>query len=193
MCGVCGCGDSHADQTRHSHVFGLKPARMLQIEQDKAASARSESRREQIGGGGRSEKIRTYNFKENRLTDHRIGFTIYRLQDVLAGDLDEVVEALAADERAKQLAGGIWVYERGDSPAELRERLEGLNLGADDYITKPFFIEELIARYPLRGIKGPVGTAQDMLDLLDGKRSRATQLEFVRDKPIPFPPNSFPA
>ena len=65
----------------------------------------SVERRSQVGGGGRGEKIRTYNFKENRLTDHRIGFTIYRLHDVLAGDLDEVVDALAAEERARQLAG----------------------------------------------------------------------------------------
>ena len=58
-----------------------------------------------MGGGGRSEKIRTYNYKENRVTDHRIGLTIYRLADVLAGDLGEVVDALVADERARQLSG----------------------------------------------------------------------------------------
>jgi peptide chain release factor 1 len=57
-----------------------------------------------VGAGGRGEKIRTYNFKENRLTDHRIGFTIYRLADVLGGDLDDTVDALIADERARQLA-----------------------------------------------------------------------------------------
>ena len=57
-----------------------------------------------MGGGGRSEKIRTYNFKENRVSDHRIGLTLYKLQQVLAGELDEVVEALMADERARQLA-----------------------------------------------------------------------------------------
>ena len=62
---------------------------------------RSAERRSQVGGGGRGEKIRTYNFKENRVTDHRIGFTMYRLRDVLAGDLDDVVDALAADERAR--------------------------------------------------------------------------------------------
>jgi peptide chain release factor 1 len=57
-----------------------------------------------VGGGGRSEKIRTYNFKESRVTDHRIGFTIYRLSEVLAGDLDDIVLALMADERARLLA-----------------------------------------------------------------------------------------
>ena len=58
-----------------------------------------------MGGGGRSEKIRTYNYKQNRVTDHRIGLTLNRLQDVLAGDLDEMLDALGADERARQLAG----------------------------------------------------------------------------------------
>ena len=56
-------------------------------------------------GGGRSEKIRTYNFKDNRVTDHRIGMTVHSLDRFLQGDLDEVVDALAADERSRQLAG----------------------------------------------------------------------------------------
>jgi peptide chain release factor 1 len=78
-------------------------SRLLQLEQDRAASERSEARRDQIGGGGRSEKVRTYNFKENRVTDHRIGLTIYKLDRVLAGELDDVVDALVADERRRQL------------------------------------------------------------------------------------------
>jgi peptide chain release factor 1 len=81
-------------------------ARLLEhVERERDAAASIE-RRAQVGGGGRSEKIRTYNFKENRVTDHRIGFTIYRLADVLAGDLDDVVAALAAEERARQLTVG---------------------------------------------------------------------------------------
>ncbi len=56
-------------------------------------------------GGGRSEKIRTYNFKENRVTDHRIGLTLYTLDRVLAGGLEEIVGALAAEERQRQLEG----------------------------------------------------------------------------------------
>jgi peptide chain release factor 1 len=78
-------------------------SRLLRLEQERQASARSEARRDQIGGGGRSEKIRTYNFKENRVTDHRIGLTIYKLDRVLAGELDEIVDALVADERRRQL------------------------------------------------------------------------------------------
>jgi peptide chain release factor 1 len=81
-------------------------ARLLQAAQEEADAKASAERRSQVGSGGRGEKIRTYNFKENRVTDHRIGFTIYRLQDVLAGNLTEVVEALIADERARQLAAG---------------------------------------------------------------------------------------
>jgi peptide chain release factor 1 len=80
-------------------------ARLLKAEQDRQASELSQTRRSQVGGGGRSEKIRTYNFKENRITDHRIGLTLHKLDRVLLGDLDEIVDALSADERARQLSG----------------------------------------------------------------------------------------
>jgi peptide chain release factor 1 len=79
-------------------------SRLLKLEQDRQQAELSDARRSQVGGGGRSEKIRTYNYKENRVTDHRIGLTIYRLADVLAGDLSPVVDALIADERARQLS-----------------------------------------------------------------------------------------
>ena len=79
-------------------------ARLLDMAQQEQNDKISAERRSQVGSGDRSEKIRTYNFKENRITDHRIGFTIYRLADALAGDLDDVVAALTADERARQLA-----------------------------------------------------------------------------------------
>ncbi len=81
-------------------------ARLLKLEQDRQSAEQSKARREQVGSGGRSEKIRTYNFKENRVTDHRIGLTVYKLDRVLAGDLDEVVDALVADERRRQLEEG---------------------------------------------------------------------------------------
>jgi peptide chain release factor 1 len=58
-----------------------------------------------VGKGGRGEKIRTYNFKENRITDHRIGFTLYQLQDVLMGNLDTVIDALTEQFEIEQLAG----------------------------------------------------------------------------------------
>jgi peptide chain release factor 1 len=80
-------------------------ARLLKAEQDRQAAELSQARRSQVGGGGRSEKIRTYNYKENRVTDHRIGLTLYKLDKVLMGDLDEFVEALGADERTRLLGG----------------------------------------------------------------------------------------
>jgi len=80
-------------------------ARLLKAEQDRQTAELSQTRRSQIGGGGRSEKIRTYNYKENRVTDHRIGLTLYKLDKVLMGDMDELVDGLAADERARQLQG----------------------------------------------------------------------------------------
>ena len=79
-------------------------SRLLKLEQDRQEAEASEARRGQVGGGGRSEKIRTYNFKENRVTDHRIGLTVHKLDKVLAGELDEVSDALVADDQARRLA-----------------------------------------------------------------------------------------
>ncbi|HEX4868044.1 MAG TPA: peptide chain release factor 1 [Acidimicrobiales bacterium] len=81
-------------------------SRLLKAEQDRQAAEASAERKGQVGGGGRSEKIRTYNFKENRLTDHRIGLTLYKLEKVLAGELDEVVDALVTDEQTRRLGEG---------------------------------------------------------------------------------------
>ena len=78
--------------------------RLLQAEQERLQSEEASVRRGQVGGGGRSEKIRTYNFKENRVTDHRIRMTLHRLDRILAGDLDELTDGLLADERDRQLA-----------------------------------------------------------------------------------------
>ncbi len=97
--------DERSQIQNRARAMQVLRARLLKLAQDEQDAALSAERRAQVGGGGRGEKIRTYNVKENRVTDHRIGFTIYRLADVLAGDLDPVVEALAADLRARQLAG----------------------------------------------------------------------------------------
>ncbi|HEV7761524.1 MAG TPA: peptide chain release factor 1 [Acidimicrobiales bacterium] len=79
-------------------------SRLLKHEQDRQAAEASAARKGQVGGGGRSEKVRTYNFKENRVTDHRIGLTLYKLDKVLAGELDDVSDALVADDQAHRLA-----------------------------------------------------------------------------------------
>ena len=98
--------DERSQLQNRARALQVLRARLLQLKQDEQDAAMSAERRSQVGGGGRSEKIRTYNFKENRVTDHRIGFTIYRLADVLAGDLGDVVDALLADERSRQLSEG---------------------------------------------------------------------------------------
>jgi peptide chain release factor 1 len=81
-------------------------ARLLKMEQDKLASEQSDQRRSQVGAGGRSEKIRTYNFKENRVTDHRIKLTLHKLDRVLDGELDDLVDALLVDERDRGIDEG---------------------------------------------------------------------------------------
>ena len=72
----------------------------LKEHNDKIAS----ERRSQIGSGDRSERIRTYNFPQNRLTDHRIGLTIHRLTDIMDGNIQEIIDALATADRAEKLA-----------------------------------------------------------------------------------------
>jgi peptide chain release factor 1 len=79
-------------------------AKLFDIARGEAEAARSADRRAQVGTGDRSERIRTYNFPQGRLTDHRINLTLYRLDSILQGDLDEVIEALAADDQARKLA-----------------------------------------------------------------------------------------
>jgi peptide chain release factor 1 len=90
-------------QNRAKALIVLR-SRLLKAAQDAQASEIGDLKRSQLGGGGRSEKIRTYNFKENRVTDHRINMTTYSLDAVLNGELDPYVDALLADKRARQLA-----------------------------------------------------------------------------------------
>jgi len=79
-------------------------ARLYDLERSKADSERSADRKSQVGSGDRSERVRTYNFPQGRMTDHRIGLTLYRLDQIMAGDLDEIVEALIAEHQAALLA-----------------------------------------------------------------------------------------
>ena len=79
-------------------------ARLLKLEQERRQEEEAQARRSQVGTGERSEKIRTYNFPENRVTDHRVGVKVHRLPEVLQGDLDEFIDALMARERSEQLA-----------------------------------------------------------------------------------------
>ena len=78
-------------------------ARLLQAEQERQAQERADVRAAQIGSGDRSEKIRTYNFPQSRITDHRIGLTVHNVEQVLSGQLDEIVDALVAEEQRRRL------------------------------------------------------------------------------------------
>jgi peptide chain release factor 1 len=78
--------------------------RLYDLERQRIDSERSADRKSQVGSGDRSERIRTYNFPQGRMTDHRINLTLYKLDQVMTGDLDDIVDALTADDQAAQLA-----------------------------------------------------------------------------------------
>lgn len=82
-------------------------SRLLEAEREKQQNEVAQERKSQVGTGDRSERIRTYNFPQGRLTDHRIGLTLYRLEDVMNGNLDEVIDALITADRAAKLEGTI--------------------------------------------------------------------------------------
>ncbi len=100
---VVSCQDEKSQLQNRRRAFQILRARLLQAEEERQHEERSAERRSQVGTGERSEKIRTYNFPQSRVTDHRIGMTLHRLTDVLSGDLDELIDALSAADRAHQL------------------------------------------------------------------------------------------
>jgi peptide chain release factor 1 len=104
---VVTCQDEKSQLQNKEKAMRILRARLYQKELERQHSELAGARRTQVGSGGRSEKIRTYNYKDNRVTDHRIGLTLRRLDQVLEGDLDELVEAMAADEQASLLSEGI--------------------------------------------------------------------------------------
>jgi peptide chain release factor 1 len=90
------CQDEKSQHKNKARAMGVLRSRLYDLKQQQLDAERAAERRGQIGTGERSEKIRTYNFPQNRVTDHRIGLTLHRLDRVIDGDLDEIVEALAA-------------------------------------------------------------------------------------------------
>ncbi|MCZ7631180.1 MAG: peptide chain release factor 1 [Microthrixaceae bacterium] len=104
--------DQKSQLQNKAKALAVLRTRLLKAEQDRAASAAGAAKKAQIGGGGRGEKIRTYNFKDNRVTDHRIGFTSHNLDRVLAGELIEIGDALLTDERARLLSEAAEVERR---------------------------------------------------------------------------------
>lgn len=100
---VVSCQDEKSQLQNRIKAMAILRARLYQIEQERLQDERSETRRSQVGTGERSEKIRTYNFPQNRVTDHRIGKTVHNLAGVLNGDLDEFIDELATTEQAEKL------------------------------------------------------------------------------------------
>ena len=101
---VVECQDERSQHKNRARAMSLLQARLMDAERGRREAANAQNRRLQVGSGDRSERIRTYNFPQGRVTDHRINLTIYRLEDVLAGGLDQVIEPLASEYQADQLA-----------------------------------------------------------------------------------------
>ena len=100
---VVECQDERSQYKNKDKALKVLKSRLLKEKQDKQASEIAENRKLQVGTGDRSERIRTYNYPQGRLTDHRIGLTLYKLEDILKGNLDEVIDALITADRAEKL------------------------------------------------------------------------------------------
>ena len=101
---VVECQDERSQHKNRARAMALLRARLLAAEQEKQASAQAHSRRLQVGSGYRSERIRTYNFPQGRVTDHRINLTLYKLAQIMNGELEELLDALAHEHQAELLA-----------------------------------------------------------------------------------------
>ncbi len=104
---VVECQDERSQHKNRSRAMALLKARLLAAEQEKQASAQAQARKLQVGSGDRSERIRTYNFPQGRITDHRINLTLYKLADVMNGALDELMTALQTEFQAEELAAQV--------------------------------------------------------------------------------------
>ncbi len=100
---VVQCQDDRSQQKNRAHAMAMLRSKLYEIEQRKRESHISRTRKDQVGSGDRSEKIRTYNFPQGRITDHRIGLTLHKIETVLEGEIDSLVEPLAAHFQAESL------------------------------------------------------------------------------------------
>jgi peptide chain release factor 1 len=101
---VVECQDERSQHKNRARALSLLQARLLEQEQARQASEIAESRRLQVGSGDRSQRIRTYNFPQGRVTDHRINLTLYKLEDIMAGELDMLIDPLLQEHQAELLA-----------------------------------------------------------------------------------------
>ena len=102
--GIVVTSSEKSQHQNRANAMAVLRARLYEAERDRLASERADSRKSQVGSGDRSERIRTYNFPQGRLTDHRINLTLYALAQVMNGDLTEVIDALIAHDQAAKLA-----------------------------------------------------------------------------------------
>ncbi|MHB2019572.1 MAG: peptide chain release factor 1 [Candidatus Xenobia bacterium] len=100
---VVACQDERSQHQNRDKAMRVLRAKLLEIEKERREKELAQNRRSQVGTGDRSEKIRTYNYKESRITDHRIGLTVHSLPQALEGDLDPIIEPLVADEQERRL------------------------------------------------------------------------------------------
>jgi peptide chain release factor 1 len=102
--GIVVTSSEKSQHQNRANAMAVLRARLYDLERQALDDARSADRRAQVGTGDRSERIRTYNFPQGRLTDHRIGLTLYALDRIVGGDLDEVIDALTSHDQAARLA-----------------------------------------------------------------------------------------
>ena len=101
---VVECQDERSQHKNRARAMSLLQSKLLSSAQDKQAAEQAEERRNLVGTGDRSDRIRTYNFPQGRITHHRINLTLYKLDEVMQGDLDAVIEPLRQEHQADQLA-----------------------------------------------------------------------------------------
>ena len=104
---VVECQDERSQYKNKDKAMRVLKSRLLQVKRDEQAQAVAQERKSQVGTGDRSERIRTYNYPQSRVTDHRIGLTLYKLDEILNGSIDEIIDALITAYRAEQLEAGI--------------------------------------------------------------------------------------
>ncbi|MEM9794521.1 MAG: peptide chain release factor 1, partial [Pseudomonadota bacterium] len=102
--GIVVTSSEKSQHTNRARAMQVLRTRLYDLERQQQADARAAERKDQVGSGDRSERIRTYNFPQGRVTDHRINLTLYKLDQVMQGDLDELIDAITADDQARRLA-----------------------------------------------------------------------------------------
>ncbi len=100
---VVECQDERSQYKNKARALAILASRLAEEERQRKADAVADERRAQVGTGMRNERIRTYNFPQGRVTDHRIGLTLYRIESILGGDMDEIIDGLVLADRAEKL------------------------------------------------------------------------------------------